>query len=490
MKRRAGSAVFANPVLVGAVTVLVIIVAVFLAYNANAGLPFVPTYEFNAKVPNGAQLVVGNEVREGGYRVGVVSEINPVVLQDGTNGAELVMKLDGGVGPLPADSAIEVRPRSALGLKYVELQRGSSRDTLPEGSTITVGEAALAPELQQFFNLFDKKTRDNVAVNLGEYGNGLAYRGASLNEAFADLPRLLKSLPPLMITLRDPATRLVPFFGELEDAARVSSPLANTIADGFRAGAQTFGAIASDPRALHETIQESPPTLAVGTIALRNSRPFLHSLANISSDLRGAAAELRISVPPINAALQAGISPLRQSPVLNANLTDNFMALTALARSPGSDRGVAGLQETMGTLRPLTRFLGPYVTVCNYWNYSWTYLSDHISDRDQTGEIERIRAKMSSGDQMPLGSYGQGEPVPTLHAQAYGAAIDANGNADCETGQRGFPNHLARGFPAGFPLVADPQTPGDQGPTFTGRARVPAGETFSATAEGGGNLRP
>ena len=32
----------ANPVLIGAVTVLVAIVAVFLAYNANNGLPFVP----------------------------------------------------------------------------------------------------------------------------------------------------------------------------------------------------------------------------------------------------------------------------------------------------------------------------------------------------------------------------------------------------------------------------------------------------------------
>ena len=30
--------------LIGAATTLVVIVAVFLAYNANNGLPFVPTY--------------------------------------------------------------------------------------------------------------------------------------------------------------------------------------------------------------------------------------------------------------------------------------------------------------------------------------------------------------------------------------------------------------------------------------------------------------
>ena len=49
MKDRSGiQGVASNPVLVGAVTVLVIIVAVFLAYNANNGLPFVSTYNLNA----------------------------------------------------------------------------------------------------------------------------------------------------------------------------------------------------------------------------------------------------------------------------------------------------------------------------------------------------------------------------------------------------------------------------------------------------------
>ena len=38
----ARASIVANPVLVGAVTTLVVIVAVFLAYNANNGLPFVP----------------------------------------------------------------------------------------------------------------------------------------------------------------------------------------------------------------------------------------------------------------------------------------------------------------------------------------------------------------------------------------------------------------------------------------------------------------
>src|SRR5262249_2405732 len=69
MRNRNGG-IALSPVLVGAVTVLVIIVAVFLAYNANNGLPFVSTYDLKARVPNADALVKANEVRIGGARVG------------------------------------------------------------------------------------------------------------------------------------------------------------------------------------------------------------------------------------------------------------------------------------------------------------------------------------------------------------------------------------------------------------------------------------
>ena len=67
-----------SPVLVGAATVLCAVVAVFLSYNANNGLPFVPTYDVTVQVPDAAGLVRGNEVRIGGKRVGVIEEIRAV----------------------------------------------------------------------------------------------------------------------------------------------------------------------------------------------------------------------------------------------------------------------------------------------------------------------------------------------------------------------------------------------------------------------------
>ncbi len=64
--------------MVGAVTTLIVIVAVFLAYNANSGLPFVPVYRVSVEIPDAARLTDNNEVRIGGHRVGVVESIDAV----------------------------------------------------------------------------------------------------------------------------------------------------------------------------------------------------------------------------------------------------------------------------------------------------------------------------------------------------------------------------------------------------------------------------
>ena len=124
--RRGRGGLTASPTMVGALTVMVVILAVFLAYNANSGLPFVPTYRVSVDVPDANTLVPGNEVRVGGVRVGVVEEIEPQQDDDGNLSARLNLKLDKDVEPIPVDSTVIVRSRSALGLKYLEINLGES----------------------------------------------------------------------------------------------------------------------------------------------------------------------------------------------------------------------------------------------------------------------------------------------------------------------------------------------------------------------------
>ena len=64
-------------------------------------------------------------------RVGQIEDIKPVQDEDGSVSARLDLKLDADVDPLPDDSTMIVRARSALGLKYLEITKGTSDDGLP-----------------------------------------------------------------------------------------------------------------------------------------------------------------------------------------------------------------------------------------------------------------------------------------------------------------------------------------------------------------------
>ena len=134
--RRRSTSVFANRILIGALTVLVLIVAVFLAYNANSGLPFVPTYDVNVQEPDAAGLLAGDGVLIGGTRVGYIGSITAAKLPTGRAIAILHLKLNQTLSQLPVDSTDLIRPVSPLGLKYLQLTRGTSTRTLHPGSTI------------------------------------------------------------------------------------------------------------------------------------------------------------------------------------------------------------------------------------------------------------------------------------------------------------------------------------------------------------------
>ncbi len=213
--RKTAQPAFANPVLIGAVTVLVAIVAVFLAYNANNGLPFVPTRVLKVDFPNGAALVPGNEVEQGGFRVGLVSDMHPVELANGRIVAQATFQLSEANGKVPVDSTATILPRSLLGLKYVKLTYGHSSRFFPDGGTMPLSQTTVPVQFDDINTMFDAKTRPAVQQNLVGYGDVLAARGSSLNDTISSLPALFGHLRPVAAYLSDPHTELTRFLGAL-----------------------------------------------------------------------------------------------------------------------------------------------------------------------------------------------------------------------------------------------------------------------------------
>lgn len=388
MRNRSGlSGVASSPILVGAVTVLVIIVAVFLAYNANNGLPFVSTYNLKARVPNADALVKGNEVRIGGVRVGVVKKVVPVHLENGGAAAELTLSLDKSAEPLPVDSTITVRPKSALGLKFLQVTPGSSNKGFKAGETIPVTAARPEPvDIDQFFDMFDEKTREAIKQNLSGFGNSLAGRGPQLNEAIGALRRAVVSGQPALRVLVEPSTNFAGFWRALEALSATVAPVAETQAQMFVALDRTFAAFARVSRPyIQETIEKSPPTLDEVNADLPAIRPFLRDTGRFFTALRPGVKALAATSPVIAESLHAGIPVLNASPVLNNQLQPTAEALVDFQEAPGVFNGLELLTETNRLLKPSLSYLTPSQTICNYWSLTFKNLADATGEGNSNG---------------------------------------------------------------------------------------------------------
>ena len=431
MKRRnPAAALAASPTMVGAVTTLIVIVAVFLAYNANKGLPFVPVYRVSVEVPNAARLGNNNEIRIGGTRVGIVESIEPVVNEaaqqsaqagaDGSEteipaiGARINLKLDKTAEPLPQDSIFRVRYRSTFGLKYLEIVRGTGPpapegfvfDGLndaadpdfvscdlpvdPETFSETIPEQAAdgcfqpQTEFDAIANTFDNRTRENARQNLLGFGNAFAGRGMSLNDTIESLNPLFENLRPVAQVLADPSTQLSRFVTELADTARIVAPVSDQQAQFFTNAATAFAAISSDPAALQETISEGPATLRTAIDTLPRQRPFLAELAELSRRLRPGVDQLRLALPSLNSAVGVGTPVLRRTPPLNRDLRLTLVELRRLVDQPETKLAFQRLELTLDEAKPLLRWVVPAQTVCNYFNYWFTNFPAAF-DLDGTG---------------------------------------------------------------------------------------------------------
>ena len=337
MRRGGPLAVTSSPTIIGALTVLITTLAVFLAYNAGAGLPFVPTYPVSAIVPDATSLVANNEVRIGGIRVGLVKAITPVKVEDGRTMAKLDLELNRDVEPLPVDSEVLIRNRSSLGLKYVEITPGDSDEGYEAGATIPPTAARPHPvELDQVLNTFNERTRIAAQQNLKGFGDALAGRGPDLNEAIGVLAPLLRHAQPVVANLAAPQTNLAGFFRALAATAAEIAPVGETAAQLFVGLDGTFAALASVAPFISDTISAAPATLAEGTRSLPAVRPFLEHSERFFRALEPGAEALADTSPTIASALHAGVPVLNESPRFTRELEPTADALLDF---PGGARG-------------------------------------------------------------------------------------------------------------------------------------------------------
>jgi ABC-type transporter Mla subunit MlaD len=476
MRRRGGAtAIASSPVLVGVATTLVIVVAVFLAYNANAGLPWVPTYRLTAEVPDAASLVKGNEARIGGLRVGVIDKITPIRRSNGSYAAILDLKLEKRIKPLPVDSTLLIRPRSALGLKYLQITKGHSQNGFSEGSRIPLSsyDKPRPVDIDVFYSTFDEKTRKAAQQNEAGYGSAFAGRGQDINRAIEAFRPLVRNVTSVLRNITSPDARLQDFFRMQERAASIVAPVAATQAEMFVNLDLTFKAFAEVARPfIQESITRGPSGLDTATAVFPKVRPFFRNTAQFFAELQPGTHALRSAAKPLADAFTTGVTSVRRSTQLNTRLEGFLRSLQRLAQDPLTPIAVTDLSNTVDALNPTVSYLAPAQTVCNYLGLWFRNLALLLNEGDARGNWVRFVPIIT-----PLGPNSESGPSS---APANGGGPDALNALKNYLHANFYPNTAGPGQPrecegGNEPYAVGKQSigniPGNQG-TITDEQRV------------------
>jgi virulence factor Mce-like protein len=418
--------------MVGALTVLVALVTVYLSYNAGNSLPFVPTYQVSVQVPDAQELVDNNEVLVAGRRVGVIYSIEPRMTEQGHPYAQLNLHLDRSMeGTIHDDATAEVRSRSLLGAKYLDLTLGSQGQALGDGAVLPLAQSRQEVEVDDLLDEFDIPTRRHLAQVLGGLGTGFASRGQDFNDSLSALRPLIKDSHTVLADLTAPSTR---FTRLLRTYAATSDELAanpENLAGLLRAGGDTLSAL--DEPALGNSIEQSPGTISTGTDALATLTPVLARARTITARLAPAAELLPSTAKRLARAGRAGVPALRRARELAKPLDAAFGQLQGLGADEPSVPALNQLAGVLPQLRPAVEFLTAYQTNCNYVAIAGRNLASTVSEGNASGNWLRFAAVVKPSEMFPTAT-----PASDLHFDPYPNAGAPGQPHECEAGNEPF----------------------------------------------------
>ncbi|HLI59981.1 MAG TPA: MlaD family protein [Solirubrobacteraceae bacterium] len=454
--RRRDASVLTSPVLIGALTVLVTIVAVALAYNANTGLPFVPTYDLHLQARDAEELQRGDDVNEGGALIGVVSSITPGRTRSGRPIAMINLKLDKSAEPLPRDTRFAIRLKGAIGLKYLDVVRGSSRRPLPNGATVPLAQTSSPVDFDRVLSMFNARTRKGVQDTTIGFGQALAGRGADLNLALGAFLPLLRDLRPVAANLASPRTNLAGFFRGLNAFSGALAPVAREQASLFVGLDTTFRSLSSVAPSLERTVSATPPLFAKTVHTSPRIRAFLTDTAGLLRELRPGFATLKTSAPVLADTFRTGARTLPPTASLDRETVRLARRLASYSGSPAVRGGLGRLTLATRDLKQPLAFLAPVQATCNYVTLFLRNTSSVLAQHVSNGGF--LRFVQIAIDDLPGR---ESEPSHTLftggfstnsgpvHSDPYPNTASPGETRECSAGNEGYVMHGLVGNPPG-----------------------------------------
>lgn len=435
-----------NPVLIGALTVLVTVVAVYLAYNATNGLPFVPTYKLHVQAANASELSHGDEVNMGGARVGVVNTVTASRTKDGRPIALLNLQLENSIKPLPVDSTFTVRLKGAIGLKYLQINLGHSSQGFAQNAIVPMRQENTEVDFDQVLSMFNPPTRKGVQQSTIGFGQALAGRGYDINNAIGAFVPLLRDLGPVATNLSSSQTDLAGFFRGLESYAGALAPVAQTQAQLFTNLNTTFRALAGVAvPSLQDTISQTPPNFEATINDTPIIRPFLTDAASLFAQLRPGTATLPRSAPVLADTFAIGTRNLPGTAALDERTVALSKSVANYGNNPLVQAGLDRLTLTLNKLGPPLAFLTPVQATCNYVTLflrnTSSVLSEHVTQGSFLRLIPVTIDDLPGRESQPSSKVYTGPPSANsgpLHVNPYPYTDSPGQPAECAAGNEPF----------------------------------------------------
>lgn len=295
-----------NPVKVGAVGLVLLLVATVLALKSGPIIQAFTTNTYKADFSDASGLTSGDNVEISGVVMGTVQSVD---LEGDYVQATFSLKHGGHLGAL---SGASISSSTLLGTKIIKLTSDGT-GTLAPGSTIPLSRTTSPYDLTQVLSTL---TTQAGQVNAGQLADAFNTIAATLKNTPPDLRGALAGVEGLSKTISSRDAALTQLTQVSDQVTRVLAQRTTQVRDLITAGNQILA-----------TLYERRTEI----------RELLASVTAVSDQLRGLVADNERQIGPTLANLQQSLTMLKKN---DANIT---AAINGLYRYAGS------LGETVGS---------------------------------------------------------------------------------------------------------------------------------------------
>jgi phospholipid/cholesterol/gamma-HCH transport system substrate-binding protein len=336
-------------------TIGVLFAAVFggVLLNLSGLLSAGGDYRITALLPSSSALAAQSRVTMAGVPVGRVVKVSS---HNGAAAAEL--SIDEDHGPIPTDSRVDLRLRTLIGEKSVEIIPGSSSRMLADHGVLPLSHGNELVEVDEILSQLRGPTRIRAQQLFQRLGGALDGRGHDLHQIVDDGTTMIsRGAPSVRVLAADhrAVTRLVSNLGQV--AERIGERGAS-VKELATSATTAFRAVAARDDGLRRTVRELPATLrqvkassSVLETTQASASPVLARLTTAVKDLGPTLGLLQ----PAAAEGQTLVRELgRATPALTRTLSSVRKASDPLAAT------FPALRRTLCQLNPMVRYLAPY----------------------------------------------------------------------------------------------------------------------------------